>query len=92
MRLSVLLEGGQSARWLAAPRCDLLPNPVRGRDFAPAGQALGRPGRTRLGQEPAEPSSLSEVFLRVRRGGFALVTYVIHQTSGGWIRQSDVAR
>lgn len=43
-------------------------------------------------QEPAAPSSLSQVFLCTHWGGFALVTYIIHQTSGGWIRQSDVAR
>lgn len=52
-------------------------------------------GRTRqdpAGKEPEDPSSLSEVLLCIHWGGFALVTYIIHQTSGGWIRQSDIPR
>lgn len=88
--LSVLLERGQSTWWLAVPRSDLLPNPVQGFRSSQAG--FGRDRQDPAGQEPAHPSSPSEVLLCIHWGGFALVTYIIRQTSGGWIRQSDIAR
>lgn len=74
--------GAWPEHWeLTAPRSDLLPKPIQGRDFTAARQDTA-------GQQPAAP----EVFLCIHGGGFALVTCVIHQASGGWIRQSDVAR